>query len=324
MVRIGICSFAHGHAYSYAGNLVRQSGATLVGITDEEPSRGRDAATKYGAPFFETLDDLLKEGLDGLIICSDNSKHREYVEAAARARVHILCEKPIATTIADGEAMIKACSENGVRLHIAFPCRFHSAAKRIKTMLDQGRIGKVLAVKGTNHGSMPGGWFTEKELSGGGAVIDHTVHVVDLIRWMMGAEVTSVYAEMDTLIHKELKVEDVGLLTMELSNGAFATLDTSWSRLGSYPTWGDVTMEIIGTDGTLSLDMFAQNITLYSEADKKAQWLNWGDDMDLGLVADFIDSFDKGGKPFISGEDGLRALEVALKAYESAKAGRPV
>ena len=153
--------------------------------------------------------------------------------------------------------------------------------------------------------------------------MDHTVHVVDLMRWIMRAEATRVYAVTGRL-NNELEVEDCGLLTIEFDNGVFATLDCSWSRNPTYPTWGDVTLEIVGTDGILTVDAFNQKTELYSNTEGY-KYRPWGDSMDVALIQDFIQSIRLGlSTPSITGEDGLRAVEVALAAYESARNGEVV
>ena len=235
----------------------------------------------------------------------------------------MICEKPLATTLADGRAMIGACKKAGVQLMTAFPCRFSPAMGRVKASVEQGRIGFILAIRGTNRGRCPFGWFVDKSLSGGGAVIDHTVHVTDLIRWLTGKEVVEVYAETSNrMSHKEF--EDIGFLTLGLQGGSFASLDASWSRPKSYPTWGDVTMAVVGESGTLYLDMFSQNLVLYSDKSGGITWHPWGSNIDTLMIGVFVDAI-AGGKPVpITGEDGLRAAEVALAAYRSADTAEPV
>src|SRR5205085_9251107 len=127
---------------------------------------------------------------------------------------HVLCEKPLATTLEDGQEMISACREAGVQLMTAFPCRFSPAMVRLKATLDTGKIGDVIAIRGTNRGRCPFDWFVNLPLSGGGAVIDHTVHVTDLMRWLLGREVTSVYAESSNRMYSQ-EFDDTGMLTME-------------------------------------------------------------------------------------------------------------
>lgn len=322
-MRVAILSLAHFHGYSYAAAVKKHSGAELALIWDEDSARGEAAAAQLGCRFEPDLDKALASGIDAVIITAVNAHHKELAVKAARAGKHILCEKPIATSLADAREMLAAAREAGVQFMTAFPCRYSPPVQRVKQALAEGQIGEVLAIKGTNHGRMPGGWFADPQLAGGGAVLDHTVHVADLVRWFLGQEFTSVYAETGTRFH-DLSVDDCGLLTMELEGGVFATLDPSWSRPAAYPTWGDVTMEIVGTRGTISLDAFSQNLALYNNADKIAAWVPYGSDMDEGLVADFIRCAAANTTPPITGEDGLRAMEVALMAYESARTGQPV
>ncbi|MDQ1316636.1 MAG: UDP-N-acetylglucosamine 3-dehydrogenase [Candidatus Poribacteria bacterium] len=323
-VKIGMISFAHMHAGSYANCLKQIDGVEIAGIYNEDESQGKVMAQRFESKFYPDYNKLLEQELDGVIVCSTNVDHNKHVISAANAGCkHILCEKPIATTLDDAKAMIYRCKESKTELGIAFPCRYIPAVINAKVAIDDASIGKILAVKTTNHGRMPGGWFIVKEKSGGGAVMDHTPHVVDLLRWFMKSDPIEVYAEIDNKFHN-MDIDDTGILTIQFDNGVFTTLDTSWSRTKSYPTWGDVTMEIVGTEGVISVDGFAQDIDLYSDANNSAQWVYWGDNMDLFLVKDFIASV-RGEKPFpIKGEDGLKALEVALAAYESAKIKSPI
>ncbi|HRW06317.1 MAG TPA: Gfo/Idh/MocA family oxidoreductase [Caldilineaceae bacterium] len=324
-ITIGMMSFAHGHAYSYANCLQTIAGVTLAGIYDDNAERGRQAADRYGVPFFAGADELLTEHLDGVIICSENAKHRSMVEAAAGKVAHILCEKPIASTAEDGQAIIDVCAATNTKLQIAFPVRFAPTVQWLKEQVNSGDLGKIYAVQTTNHGSMPGGWFVDKELSGGGAVIDHTVHVIDLLRWFWSTEVTEVYAEVgQELLHPGLGIDDVGMLSFTLANGIYGTLDTSWSRSPSYPTWGDVKIEVTAEKGVIFVDAFRQHLAVSSNKTGKTQWMGWGSNMDLGLVRDFVEMMRNGSEPSISGRDGLAALEVALAAYRSAELGEAV
>ena len=110
---------------------------------------------------------MLAEGLDGVIICSANRHHRSLTELAARHTRHILCEKPIATTLADAEAMIDACARTGAKLQIAFPVRFAPPVLQLRALLQSGALGAIYSLKTTNHGQLPGGWFVDRELAGG-------------------------------------------------------------------------------------------------------------------------------------------------------------
>src|SRR4051812_29776570 len=113
-MKVGIISFAHGHAYSYADALTKINGVQLVGIADDDKNRGTNAAERYQTQYFSHYQELLQQDIEAVIITSENSKHREHVVAAAKAGKHILCEKPIASKLEDAEAMIEVCKQNDV------------------------------------------------------------------------------------------------------------------------------------------------------------------------------------------------------------------
>ncbi len=324
-IRIGLCSMAHGHAFSYLKCLQTLPGVEVVGVWDEVPSVLKRVSDQFGVPTYSDLNALLISDLDAVIICSPNSRHRHHVEMSAVQVPNILCEKPIATSEADGLAMLEVCRDTDTRLQIAFPVRFAPAITEAKRFLDQGELGTVYSASCTNQGSMPGGWFVNSELSGGGAVIDHTVHVIDLLRWFWGTEVTEVYAEIGySLLHPGLGIDDAGLLSFQLANGVYGTLDTSWSRPPAYRIWGNVSMDLVGSEGVLAVNAFGQALTLTSEDAGRTHLQPWGISPDMGLIRDFVDMIRLGREPSISGYDGLQATRVALAAYRSAKEGVPI
>ena len=321
--KIGMISFAHMHALSYA-NALKTLGVGIAGIYDDDAARAKEMAEQFGTQAFSSLDELFAANLDGVIICSENINHRTHVLAAAGKVPNILCEKPIATTVEDAKAMISACENAGSKLQIAFPVRFAPPVRKLKAVLDAGTLGRLISAKCTNHGKMPGGWFIDKTKAGGGAVMDHTVHVIDVLRWALDTEVTEVYAEVGHGLLHETEIDDAGMLSFRLGNGVYGTLDTSWSRPDNYPTWGDVTIEILGERGIATVDAFDQKLTLTSAPAQKTEWVPWGSDADLGLIKDFVEMIRTGREPSITGEDGLKALEVALAAYRSAEETKPV
>ncbi len=324
-IKIGILSAAHMHAASYAQALAAHPDVSLVGVFDPDEARGRALAGSVGTAYFAAADALLETGLDGAVVTSENVHHRALTEQAAASGVRaVLCEKPLATTLEDVRAMIATCAARNVRLATAFPCRYSPVFRHLREQVQRGAIGDVQAIRGTNRGRAPGGWFTELALSGGGAVIDHTVHVADLNRVLLGREATEVYAEISNGFGHGT-YDDTGFLTIGYEGGVFATLDTSWSRPKTYPTWGDVTMQVVGTDGVLEMDMFGQSLVHYEDRAGQVSWPSWGSGTDEGLVADFVRLASGEDAPELAtGEDGLRALEVTLAAYRSAAAGQPV
>ncbi|WP_319003494.1 Gfo/Idh/MocA family protein [Bacillus shivajii] len=271
--------------------------------------------------FYNSIEELLNSDIEAVIITSENARHRIHSEQAALAGKHILCEKPIATTLEDAKEIAKVCERERVFFQTAFPVRYSTPIKQAKRFIEDGSLGDILAMKGTNRGENPGGWFANSKLAGGGAIMDHTVHVTDIMRWYTNCDVLSVYAEIGRLFH-EAETEDSGLLTLEFKNGAFATLDCSWSRNAAYPTWGDVMLDIIGTKGNLKIDAFGQRMKIYTNNGES--WEFWGDDMNKEMIKDFIHRSDKGEKPAVTAQDGIEALRVALAAYQSASQVRTI
>ncbi|MCX7919992.1 MAG: Gfo/Idh/MocA family oxidoreductase [bacterium] len=323
MVKVGMLSFAHMHANSYITCLKSLPNVEVVGIADDNSARGKKIAKLHQTKFFSSYEKLLDTDIHAVVICSENVNHKKLTVMAAKSGKHVLCEKPISVSVKDAQTMIDTCEKQGVQLMTAFPCRFAPAVVRVKQMIDEGRIGRILAINGTNHGRMPGGWFIDKKLSGGGAVMDHTVHVADLMRWFTKSEFIEVYAEIDTRFYN-FTIDDCGILSLKMDNGIFATLDPSWSRPSVYPTWGDVTMHIIGTDGVIWLDTFNQKMALYNNDDVRPNWVYWGSNMDLEMIKSFIAAIEQNKPVPVTGYDGLKAMEVALGAYAAAKKKAPV
>jgi predicted dehydrogenase len=323
-VGIGILSFAHGHANGYAAVVNAHPYATLVAIADEDAERGQAAAEQFGGDYVADYHDVLaRDDIDAVIICSENSRHREMTVAAAEAGKHVLCEKPLATSRADGLAMIAACQKHNVKLQTAFPVRFSAPTIALRDAVVAGVVGTPLAVAARNPGTYPGGWFGDPTLAGGGAVIDHTVHVADVLRWIFGAEFTTVYAEVSTRTH-DIPVDDTGLLMLTMSNGLRVTLDTSWSRPDNYPIWGGVTIDVVGDQGVVSLDAFNNNVRVVESRGPSNKLIPAVISGDPEMVSAFIDAVKHDTPVPVTGEDGLKALEVALCAYESARRGAPV
>lgn len=321
-VRIGILTAAHVHTGSYVHCTKVNPDSELIGLWDDGLERGKPYAEQSGMAFWTNLDDLL-DAVDAVVITSENLRHAELVEKAAARGKHILCEKPLAASESEEVRIRQAVESSGVKLMTAFPCRFSPAFMRLVDRVKAGEIGPIRAICATNRGSCPGGWFTEPEKSGGGAMIDHVVHVTDLLRALLGEEPTRVQAQIGSNIYGQAW-DDTAMLTIEFPSGIFATLDSSWSRPAGYKTWGDVTMNVVGELGVIELDMFGPAVDVYSNDGKSHVAAGYASDMDYMMIDAFIQSILKDQAPPIGMHDGLQAARVAVKGYESAKIGQPV
>jgi len=319
-VKVGIISFQHMHGLSYTSILQNLQAVEVAGIADSDYFRGTEMAARFNTAYYEDYKKLLNTDIDGVVICTCNKLHGEVVVEAAKAKKHILVEKPFAIDYKQAEEMIKACRENKVKLMTAFPMRFNQAVIEAKASVDRGEIGDVLCISGINHGKIPSGWFLDKELAGGGAVMDHTVHIADLMRWFTGSEYKKVYAESGALIHNK-GIDDCGIVNVEFENGVFGTIDCSWAHHKNYSIWPEVYMEIVGTKGVLEIDAFKQNEKVYTADDGLIYDEIWGSDGDEGLIREFVEILRTGKTPLVTGIDGERAMEVALTAYKSSLSG---
>ena len=327
-MKIGIMSFAHLHAEGYIQNLRAAPGVEMIGLADEDQARGQRFAELFEARLYPSYEALLAEQPDGILVCSENAKHRPLVELAAQAGAHILSEKPLATNLTDARAMVDLCREAGVMLMTAFPMRFSPPLQEVKARLDEGSLGRIYGCNSTNQGQMPVAhreWFVDKALAGGGAVMDHVVHLADALRWYLNSEVVEVYAQTNRILHADrVEVETAGLVMLTFAGGTFASIDCSWSKPLNYPTWGGLTMELISERGLTIIDGFSQNLNIYNHQTGSHYWSYWGSDANQGMINEFVTAIREQRPPRVTGEDGLKALEIALAVYESAESGQPV
>ena len=331
-MRLAIMSFAHVHAENYIHNLRAIPDVEMIGFSDEDAARGKHFAAQYNTQWFDSHEKLLAEKPDGVVICSENAHHRALAEMAAQSGVHVLSEKPLATTREDAQAMLDVCQSAGVQLMTAFPMRFSAPVQEIKNVVDSGSLGQVYGCNTTNQGQLPRlhtayprDWFVDKQLAGGGAATDHTVHVADILRWYFGCEVTEVYAELNRVFwaSEGMDVETGGMVMLTFENGAFATIDCSWSKPAAYPTWGGLTIEIVAENGLVTLDPFRQVSSVYKQ-ETKPRWAYWGSNANQAMLNEFAAAIREGRAPSVTGYDGYKAVEIVEAVYRSAEIGQPV
>lgn len=335
-LRIAILGLAHtGHAYSYIHWLGKEPGVEVVGLYDDSPERLAWFGDRFEIARRETAPSALlaDETIDAVVVCSQTNRHRDLVVAAAQAGKQVLCEKPIATTLADARAMIDACASSGVQLHIPFVCRYYPTVQRAKSLVGEGDLGAVQAIVGMNRGIPPlppayPEWITDPVEAGGGALIDHSVHVTDAMRYLTGSEAVSVSAEAGTLFTPDLGVDDSALLLLNFANGAVGSVDPSWSVPRSNPWHYDFALRILADKGAITLDDTRQALQVSStpESGRGYHLDTFGVNVDEVMVKHFVHCLRVGAisDPAATGEDGYRALEIALAAYESARTGQPV
>ena len=337
---IGCGMIANFHARAIADI----KGAKLISCYDRAPKSAKSFAKQTGCHVFADLGDMLKDpDLDVVTICTPSGAHMEPAVAAAQAGKHVIVEKPLEINLKRCDKIISECEKAGVVVSTIFPSRFHESSKLMKAAVNKKRFGKVALGNAyvkwfrTQQYYDSGAWRGTWELDGGGALMNQAIHSVDLLIWMMG-NVAEVSANMATLAHKRIAVEDVVTASLKFKNGALGTIEaTTASFPGSLKK-----IEIHGDKGSAILeeeDIIKWEFEKLSAADKKIQ--NMQDKTKTGggaadpsaighhghteMFKDTLRAIKSGKKsPLIDGHEGRRSVEVILAIYKSAITGRSV
>ncbi|HEY3365575.1 MAG TPA: Gfo/Idh/MocA family oxidoreductase [Symbiobacteriaceae bacterium] len=319
-MRIGIVgagTMGRVHAASH-----REAGHEVSGVYDARP----EAAASLGEPVAPSLEVLLSDpAIDLIDICLPTYLHRPTVEAAARAGKHVLCEKPLALTLADARAMIEACRAAGVQLYVAHVVRFFPEYQRARELVRDGKTGRPGVVRTFRGGSFPSGWedwYARPELSGT-LLLDLVIHDFDWLRWTFG-EVERVFAR--TIQTRPDQRLDYALVTIRFASGAIAHVEGSWAHTGF--RYG---FEVAGSEGLLDFDSDrVQPLVVRERAARPGEAAVTVPESPLAEspytaeIRHFARCIAHGEAAMVTAEDAFKALEIGLAALESARTGRPV
>ena len=301
--------------------------ASVVGVADVDAGRAETIAARYGARAVPDHASLLALDLDVLVVATPHAMHVEPALAAAGRGVHVMMEKPIATTLADARLILDACAAADVRLAVSFVHRFREESLRAKGWLQAA--GRPLLARETINGQVTPShpsWLSDRRLAGGGVLLYTAIHGVDRLRWLVGSEVREVAAGA-CAFEAGAEVERGVAALVHFENGCSATLSACAPRFRAEPTvwetevFTDRTMvrirtrasaERSGDDAQERYDAAADPAT----SDPHYNFARQADAMLRAVAA--------GQSPPADGADGLRALEVCLAIYRSAELGRPV
>ncbi len=328
---IGLISYAHLHAPRYAAAIAGHPQARLAAIVGwgVNAEVARAEAARYGVPYCDDPDELLSLGVEAVYIGTPPVAHRSLVEWAAAHGLHVLCDKPLATTLADADAMIAACRQAGVRLMVPFNPRYQLPLQQVKQALVGGEAGELVAIYAVKYGRLPtkapgpqtADWFLDPRQAGGGGFLDIGIHAVDALCWLAAAPAVRVYAVMSHGIHG-LPVEDLGTMTVEFVNGVVGVLSAGWANPDSWPAWLDVRFEILTTKRAYRIDRPYHDFALFGpDRAERRPW--WRQDV-AGLVDAFVQAVRGGKEPPITGEEARNALAIVLAAYRSAQIGEGI
>ena len=321
---VGVGFMGTTHAAGWA-----ETPAEIVGFTAETQQEAGGIATQYHTEIYSSLDEMLPD-VDVVDICSPTHLHYEMILKAAAAGKHVVCEKPLARTTHQAQEVVDACQKAGVQLLVAHVVRFFPEYALARAAVAEGQIGRPGVIRlhrGSYRPKKPAGnWFLD-EVKSGGILMDLMIHDYDYACWIAG-EVESVFAQRVTEHHIEAPV-DYGLVILSHRSGALSHISGAWA----YPPPTFRThLEIAGDQGLIQFDSDStapiQNLILR---------IPGSDAPDVALpsspvsespyttqIKEFYRALADGTPPRISAADGLRAVQIAEAALESAHSGQPV
>src|SRR6202162_83545 len=314
--------------------------AEVVAVASPTPGNATAFAKRFGIPrAFTDYREMLKErDIEMVTTATPNSLHAQMTNDCAAAGKHIVCEKPLAMTIAEGEEMIAAPKRHGVLLMYGEELLFTPKYLKAKEMADAGAFGKIYLVKQSEkHFGPHSDWFWDVNRSGGGAFMDLGCHGIAFCYWFLGrSPIKSVYCQMGTYVHgAKTKADDDCLCILEFENGAVGLIENSWARRGGM----DDRIEVFGEAGVTyanlhmgnALPTFSENGYGYA-AEKAPPTKGWtylvfevlwhyGFPQEMTHFARCVRGKEE---PQATGEDGLVVMKVLYAAYASAGEGRKI
>ena len=337
---IGCGMIANFHARAIA----EIRGARLIGCFDAIPAAADRLANQIGCRAHHRLGDLLADpDIDVVTICTPSGAHLEPAVRAAKARKHVIVEKPLEITLKRCDRIIRTCKENKVKLATIFPSRFHQSSTELKRAVEEKRFGRLTLgdayVKWYRSQSYydSGAWRGTWELDGGGALMNQAIHSVDLLTWLMGP-VAEIQAHTATLAHRRIDVEDAAVAVLRFSNGALGTIEATTAAYPGYLK----RIEIHGSEGSAVIeeeDIIKWDFTTKGRRDavirrRMARSVSTGggasDPAAIGhhghtlLFRNVLQAIDKNRRPAIDGHEGRRSVEIILGIYKAAETGRTV
>jgi predicted dehydrogenase len=293
--------------------------AKLLAVADIDEVRAKHMAQQTGAKPYQNYQELLaREDIDAVIIATPDHLHKEPCIHAAKAGKHILVEKPIAMTVEDAGAILEAVEKAKVKLMVGFTLRFFPQYQHAKTSIEKGELGKLISLfaRRTNLISQA------QRLKGRTGVLFFLgIHDFDVLRWMVGADAKEIYCMSTKHEQSPYKVEDETFTSIRFENGVIACAHIGWCIPEGHPTGFDFKLDITGTNGLLNLDMVRQGV------EKHVAGHTSFPPMASPLIAEdrsFVDAVLYNQSVAVTGEDGLKAVQMTLAALKSIETGKAV
>jgi predicted dehydrogenase len=332
--KLGFAIIGTGMVARYHAQAIAQTpGTYLATLVASSPERAAEAQARFGAPCTHDLAAAMaRPDIDVVCVCTPSGLHAEQTLAAARAGKHVLVEKPLALSLADGDAMIAAAREAGVLLAVALQRRTEPEFVAVHQAITAGAMGRMVLGSVNVPYLRPqsyyesAAWRGTWALDGGGALMNQGVHLVDLLLWFMGG-VAEVQANSATLAHA-IEVEDCVTATLRFTSGALGTISATTAAAPGFPH----RVEVYGERGGVQIE--GEGIVRWNTSDGPQRAEGGLADAGAGasptgisavghtrLVADLAEAIRSGRAPLVPGEEGRRSLATVLAVYEAARTG---
>lgn len=305
-------------------------GARLAAVCDVVLEKAKEFGERFGVPYYQSFDEMMQnEQIDVVSVLTPSGMHAEHVIALAKYKRHIVVEKPMALTLTDAEAMIKACDDNGVRLFVVKQNRFNVPVVKAREALDSGRFGKLVLGTVRVRWCRDQSYYDQDNWRGtwaydGGVLANQASHHIDMLSWFMG-EVESVHARATTAL-VNIEAEDTAVATLKFRNGALGIIEaTSATR----PKDIEGSISILGAGGSVEIAGFAVNkIRTWQFGDNhvadaevmEKYSVNPPNVYGFGHQAYYehvVDCLTNNTKALVDGHEGRQSLELIMALYES-------
>ncbi len=339
IVGLGLIAEFHARAIAAA------DGARLAACMSRDPGKAARFAQTHGGRAYSTIESLVQDPDVAVVcVCTPSGAHLEAALAAIEAGKHVVVEKPLEVTLERCDRMIEAAARKGVQLAGIFPSRFHEVARVTRQAVDAGRLGRLTLANAyvkwyrSQEYYDEGGWKGTQRYDGGGALMNQSIHAIDLLQWLAGP-VESVQALTATLAHQRIEVEDTAVALLRFANGALGTIEGATSVFpGFYKR-----IELLGAEGSIALE--EENIVVWRFAaehpeddrvrERFQQSTNTGggasDPAAIGFhghqrqLEDLLRVLNGAqARPLVDGVEARKSVAIILSIYESARSGRKV
>jgi UDP-N-acetyl-2-amino-2-deoxyglucuronate dehydrogenase len=316
--------------------IAKVEGLELVAVCDVVAERANGPALRFDVPSFESFGDMLAlVPCDAVALCTPSGLHPKHGILAARAGKHVICEKPMAITLEDADALVRECDAAGVQLFVVKQNRLNPAIQLLKRAVDRGRFGRIYLANTTVRWTRPQEYYDQAPWRGtwaldGGAIMNQASHYVDLIQWLVGP-VESVMAKTATLARK-IEAEDTGVAVLKFRSGALGVIEVT---MLTYPRNLEGSITILGEKGSVKVGGTAVNrvehwtFSDYDDDDKLVESASTNPPTVYGFghegyYRNVVAVLRGRAKAETDGRAGRKSLELILGIYESAKTGRDV